>query len=69
MPNVRAYLNIALYDDMSLGLDGCIDNKFLAYSLLELARDGVKDRADEAAKHIKEPTAAERLALLGKHIT
>lgn len=48
-PKVVSQLVIALYDNGSFGVHGPIDNKLLAYGMLEVAKDTVTKHADKLA--------------------
>lgn len=59
-------LIITLTEAGQLGVEGDVmNNKQLAYGLLEVAKEAIKNLHDEMARKIKEATPAERLALLG----
>jgi hypothetical protein len=52
-PNVVAQLAIILDDRGQLSVTGPIDNKMLAYGMLELAKDVIYERGKEAERRIK----------------
>lgn len=43
MPNVIAELKVVLNDDMTCGVQGPVENKMLCYSMLEMAKDAVRE--------------------------
>lgn len=59
-----ARLEIVLDDAGHMQVTGCIDNKMLAYGLLEIARDVVCQRA-AAAEHRVQPATPGELMLVG----
>lgn len=63
MPNIVAQLTITMDDAGGVQISGPIENKLLAYGLLEIARDSVTEYAAAHARRIQPVSAAERLAL------
>lgn len=66
MPNLVAQLTITMDDAGGIQVQGPIENKLLAYGLLEVARDAIGEAAAAAQRRIAPASAAERLALVGK---
>jgi hypothetical protein len=52
-PNIVAQLSITMDDQGQLSVTGPIDNKMLAYGMLELAKEVVCERGKEAERRIK----------------
>ena len=48
-------LFIRLMPDRTVKVEGCINDKILAYGLLDCAKDAVKDHLDRGAKVIVKP--------------
>jgi hypothetical protein len=63
MPNIQ--LTITLTEAGQLNVEGdVIQNKMMAYGLLEVAKEAIKNMHDQAAHKVQAPTAAERFAIL-----
>jgi hypothetical protein len=62
---IVAKIEITLDDSGQLNINGAIDNKMIAYGLLELGKEAVRDMHAEKARRIQAATPAERLAIIG----
>lgn len=64
--NPKAQLTITLDQTGKISVSGPIDNKLLAYGLLEAARDAIKEFGDQQSKMIQTAPAS-ALSLVGAH--
>lgn len=62
MPNLE--LHITLDDRGAMNVNGAIENKLIAFGLLELAKEAINGFHAEQARKIQPASAAERLALV-----
>lgn len=67
MPQIVAKLEILLDDTGQIVVNGVIDNRLLAYGLLEVARDVIQERATQMQRKIQVPGPGD-LRALGKSI-
>lgn len=67
MPQIVAKLEILLDDTGQIVVNGVIDNRLLAYGLLEVARDVIQERATQMQRKIHAPGPSD-LRALGKSI-
>lgn len=61
----QARIVITLDDTGRLNVDGSIDNKLIAYGLLELAKEAIVAHHAAQERKVQPVSAAERLALAG----